>query len=867
MSSPVLATKLFVPPLRPGAVVRFRLLERLNQGLTRKLTLVCAPAGFGKTSLLSEWLVACPYPSAWLSLDARDGDSNYFLKYVIAALQSIDASLGASVRGMLQSSHPPSSESILTVLINEISKLESDFVLVLDDYHLIAAKPIDDAVSFLLEHLPVNMHLVMVTREEPSVPLARLRVCGQLTELRQADLRFTLCETTNFLKESMSLELSAPNIAALEAQTEGWIAGLQLAAISLQGHDDATGFIGSFTGSNRFVQDYLLEEVLRQQPQSVQSFLLCTSILERFSASLCDAVLQDNTGQKTLEYLEQANLFIVPLDSDRRWYRYHHLFADLLRQRLQQTENAAKYHVRASQWFEDNGLEIEAFHQAALANDIPRVIRLIEGAGMPLYFRGVTTPVLGWLQAQSSAVLNANPSLWLSFAWSLMMSGKPSLVKAKLQAAEALSLEVNPETTDLLGQISALRSLLAAAQNNTALIVPLATHALKLLHSSNLPVRTAVNLTLGVAYRTQGDVLAASQAFSEVISTGQSSGNVMFSVAASVALGGIQELDNQFHLALETYQRGLTLIGDPNHLVGCEIHLGLARIFYAWNDLETAEVHLRQSLKLAAQLECSIVLAAELLEAQMLLARDELAAATRLLNQSIQTARSHQFKHKMAELAAVLVQVLLRQGDLIAAAQLADEHRLCAAQARVFLVRGDALAASKMLESQSETTVPLKTVPQKTVPQKLELLVLWALAHDANGKLDKALLVLQEALILAASAGLIRVFVNEGQAMAKLLSKVATQGIAPNFIAKLKTAFEARYSEDFLSDQSVFDSLSTRELEVLRLITQGLSNQEISQRLFRALSTVKWHNQKIFDKLQVQSRTEAIVRARELNLV
>ncbi len=348
--------------------------------------------------------------------------------------------------------------------------------------------------------------------------------------------------------------------------------------------------------------------------------------------------MQNTSGQRTLEYLEQANLFIVPLDAQRRWYRYHHLFADLLRQRLQQAEDSAKYHVRASQWFEASGLEIEAFHHATLANDIARVLRLIEGAGMPLYFRGVTTPVLGWLRAQSSTVLNAYPSLWLSFAWSVMMSGKPSLVEAKLQAAEAVLLEVNPETTDLLGQIAALRSLLAAAKNDTASIVPLATNALELLHPSNLSVRTSVNLTLGVAYRSQGDFFAASQAFTEVISTGVSSENLMFSVAASVALGGIQESENQLHLALQTYQQGLTMIGDPNHLVGCEIQLGLARIFYAWNDLETAELHLRQAGKLAVQLECAVVLAAELLEAQMLLARDDLDGARMLLNQAIQTA-------------------------------------------------------------------------------------------------------------------------------------------------------------------------------------------------------------------------------------
>ena len=541
-------------------------------------------------------------------------------------------------------------------------------------------------MTFLLDHLPAQMHLVMVTREDPSLPLARLRARGQLIELRQSDMRFTLGETFGFLNQTMNLELSADNVAVLESRTEGWIAGLQLAAISLQKHQDATGFIESFTGSNRFVQDYLLEEVLRQQPEPVQSFLLSTSILGRLSASLCDAVTEGNSGQKTLEYLEQANLFIVPLDSERRWYRYHHLFADLLRQRLQQHEQASKYHLRASGWFEANGLEIEAFHQAVAANDLGRIIRLIQGAGMPLYFRGAMAPVVQWLEVQPEEVLNSNPALWVQFAWSLMMSGKPSLVEAKLQAAEAVLHRVGQEK-DLMGQISALRSLLAAARNNTDSnsIISLATHALELLHPNNVAVRTAVNLTLGVAYLSQGNKLAATQLFSAVISTGQVSKNLMFSVAASVALGGIQESEYQLHLAQATYQQGLGMITDPTNLVGCQVQLGLARIFYQWNDLETAEVHLQHGEKLASQLECSIQLEAAVLRGQLFMAREDFTAATALFSQAIETAQVYKFKNKITELASLQVQAMLSRGDFNTAAELAQTHQLPICLARVLL--------------------------------------------------------------------------------------------------------------------------------------------------------------------------------------
>ena len=360
--------------------------------------------------------------------------------------------------GVLQSPQPPPTESILTALLNEITAIPDNFILVLDDYHVIDAKPVDEALTFLLEHLPPQMHLVIATREDPHLPLARLRARGQLTELRAADLRFTPAEAAEFLNQVMGLNLSAEDIAALETRTEGWIAGLQLAAISMQGHQDAASFIKSFTGSHHFVLDYLVEEVLQQQPESVQTFLLRTSILDRLCGPLCDAVLLDPSasGQETLEYLERANLFIVPLDNERRWYRYHHLFADLLRQRLHQSaasstgdegKGVAELHSRASQWYEDNGLEIEAFHHAAAANDVERAERLIEGKGMPLHFRGAVAPVLDWLESLPTTVLDARPSLWVTYASVSLVAGQTTGVEEKLQAAEAAPCKAPSRTT------------------------------------------------------------------------------------------------------------------------------------------------------------------------------------------------------------------------------------------------------------------------------------------------------------------------------------------------------------------------------------------------------------------------------------
>ncbi|HZJ09155.1 MAG TPA: hypothetical protein VFD39_05630, partial [Trueperaceae bacterium] len=431
MLLPILGTKLFRPPTRPDVIARPRLSDRLNAGAHRKLALISAPAGFGKTTLVTTWLDAGSRPTAWLSLDAGDNDPTRFLAHLVAALQSIAPNIEA-LSGALRSAQSPPSDAFLTALLNELATVQGAFALVLDDYHVIESAAVDQVVTYFLDHAPSQLHLVVTTREDPRLPLARLRAGGQLTELRAADLRFNTAEAAAFLAEVMGLDLAADDIALLEARTEGWIAGLQLAAISMQGHADAAGFIASFTGSNRFVLDYLVEEVLQRQPENVQTFLLHTSVLGRMCGPLCDALLQNPeiSGEETLAAIEQANLFVVPLDDDRRWYRYHHLFADLLRQRLQQRQRAssitagtsaavigaAELHARASAWFEDNGLALEAFHHATAANDVVRAERLVTGSGVPLHFRGAATPVLDWLATLPASVLNEHPSLWVAYA-------------------------------------------------------------------------------------------------------------------------------------------------------------------------------------------------------------------------------------------------------------------------------------------------------------------------------------------------------------------------------------------------------------------------------------------------------------------
>ncbi|MNH97311.1 HTH-type transcriptional regulator MalT [compost metagenome] len=911
MYIPILATKLYLPLQRPKIVPRPRLIEKLTAGLHRKLTLISASAGFGKTTLVSGWLTGCERRSAWLSLDEGDNDSTRFLTYLTAALQTIEANIGEGVFAVLQSPQPPPVDAILTVLINEITAISKDFVLVLDDYHVINASTIDNALIFLLENLPSQMHIVITTREDPPLPLARLRVRDQLTELRIADLRFTPSEAAEFLNEVMSLNLSPEDITLLETRTEGWIAGLQLAAISMQGHQDTTSFIKSFTGSHHFVLDYLIEEVLQQQSESIQTFLLRTSILERMCAPLCEAILQKGdgeqrrmgevspqtslshrpasvnhdpsvSGQETLEYLEHANLFIVPLDNERRWYRYHHLFADLLRQRLQQRNassakdeghSVAELHLRASVWYEANGLDIEAFHHAAAANDVERAARLMEGGGMPLHFRGGAAPILSWLESLPMAVLDARPSLLVNYASALLMVGQLTGVEQKLQIAEIAlqSAEPDDKNQDLIGHIAAIRATLAVSQHQAEIILAQSRRALEHLHPDNLPVRTATTWTLGYAYQLQGDRAAASQAYTEAISISQAIGHNIITIMATIGLGKLQIADNQLYLAAQTYRRILQMAGDPPLPIVCEAHLGLAWIFFEWNEMDKAKEHGLQSIQLARQLEkTDRFIACEVFHARLTLAQGDTASAAAIIAKAGQFAHHHNFVYSMSDIAVTQVLILLYKGNLAAAAHLVQTHEIPISQARVHLASGDTSSALDLLGLLRQ-----QVEAKGWEDERLKVLVLQAVALHVHGEKRKAAQVLGDALTLAEPGGFIRIFVDEGNPMAQLLSDAVDLGIMTDYIGKLLAVFEAEEQKcankpDLRPPapvKSLIEPLSERELEVLQLIAQGLSNQEISERLYLALSTVKGHNRNIFDKLQVQRRTEAVARARELGLL
>ena len=874
MSAPILITKLYIPPLQPKTVLRSHLIKRLNDCTQCKLTLVSASAGFGKTTLISEWVAGCKQPVAWLSLDEEHNNPARFLTYFISALQTIAADIGDGLLSMLQSPQPPSIDYILANLLNEITAIPDSFILVLDDYHIVDDEAIDNILTFILENMPPLMHLVLATREDPLLPLARLRGRGQLTELRAADLRFTLPEVEGFLNQMMDLNLTADDITALETRTEGWITGLQLAAISMKGQKNATGFIESFTGSHHFVLDYLIEEVLKQQPESIQSFLLRTSILDRMCGSLCDSVLlqPSASGEETLKYLEQSNMFIIPLDNERHWYRYHHLFAELLRQRLQQNATSfledgsvAELHIRASEWYENNDLNIEAFHHAALANDIDRSLRLVEGNEIPLYFRGAVGSVLNWLKSLPKSVMDNKPLLWITYASVSLGFGQISGVEQYLKAAELAleGAERDKKTRYMTGRIATMRAILGVTQYNAETIKNQSLRALAYLSPEDLSSRTTSTWTLGQAYVLLKDYTAAKKAFKETVLLGKTSGNVLFTVLAKANLGSLLELENQLHPAAETYRQILQVVGDQPLPVLCDVHLGLARIFYQWNDMDAAFQYANSSIELARLFEYTIdrFIVCEIFLSHLKLVTGDIDEAASLLAGTARSVHQNDFVHRIPELAAQQILTMIRQGDPKAAAQLAEKHDLPVSKAQVFLARGDASSALEILE-----LLQPEADAEKWDWKQLKVMVLQSIAFSDQGEHNKAVRLMEKVLTFTEPEGFIRLFVDEGLPMFRLLSETAAQGIMPEYIGRLTAAFKAEKKQNE-EIQPLIDPLSKREIEVLKLIAQGLSNNEIGEKLFLALDTVKGHNRRIFSKLDVKNRTMAITKARSLNIL
>jgi LuxR family transcriptional regulator, maltose regulon positive regulatory protein len=930
MAVAILATKLFIPSPRAKIVLRPRLIERLNEGLHRPsgVMLVSAPAGFGKTTLLSEWVNdlrsgAANDRVAWLALDEGDSDLSRFLAYLVAALQTIAPDVGASALAMLQASQPlsPPTEPILTALLNEIADLAQNFILVLDDYHVIESALVDQALTFLVDHLPPRMHLIIATRVDPDLPLARYRVRGQLIELRAADLRFTAGEAAEFLNETMGLRLSARDVAALETRTEGWIAGLQLAALSMQGERDTAGFIQAFTGSHHFVLDYLVEEVLEKQSENIQMFLLHTSMLERMCGPLCDAVLLTSaasaSGQETLEYLERVNLFIVPLDNERRWYRYHHLFADLLLQRLHRSTSVSEgrgvteYHRRASLWYEQNGYPAEAFQHAVAAGDFERAATVAELSwqGMDRSFQSAVW--LGWVKKLPDELVRHRPALSTQYAQALMDVGELEAGESRLRdaerwleaAADGSSLPkassdrmvvVDPEQFRALPiSIALSRAYLAQARSDFPGIVKYANLALALSPEGDEFSHGAVAASLSTAYWANGDLEAAHRAMTDWVNIQRKLGNIVFAVASTFVLADLRVAQGRLREAAQICQQSLRLAAEHEEQVErvtSHLHLGLAMLYHEMGDQQASSQYLLSCQELGKR----TVLPDwpwrwRLAQARLKESTGEYDSALDLLDEANRLYVRVPLPD-IEPIPARKARVYVRQGRLAEAFDWVNQQGLSIDDELSYLHEFEHITLAKVLVAQYKSAQTADTISKAKrlltrllkaaeeggrMGNLIEILIVQALAHQTQEDITRALESLERALTLAQPEGYTRIFLDEGTPMAKLLTEAAAHGIMPEYIARLLAVRDsvkhqsadnfARFSSS--PAQPLIEPLSQRELEVLRLVAQGLSNGEISKRLFLSLSTVKGHNLRIFAKLQAHSRTEAVARARELGLL
>ncbi len=914
MSTPILITKLYIPSPRSNLVPRPRLIKRLNATMRGKLTLLSAPAGFGKTTLVSHWLSQNNCAAAWFSLDETDNDPTTFVTYFVAALQQIDPSLGQKVQSVLRSPQPPPLDFLMANLINDIATANDvavvniEFVFVLDDYHIIENNAIHDALTFLLDRLPPQMHLVITSRADPPLPLSRLRVRGQMVEIRADDLRFNAEEATALLNEMIGLRLSAENVIALENRTEGWIAGLQLAALSLQGQHTAgaDSFISAFTGDDRYIVDYLVEEVLYQQSQEIQTFLIQTSILDHMSGSLCDAVTGRADSQAILETLEQRNLFIVPLDNKRLWYRYHHLFADLLRYRLYQTqpEQVPEFHRRASRWCEQQGGIDHAISHALAAEDFERTADLVEShAKSILWDRGNMIMALGWLKRIPESVIYARPRLSITYAWVLfeLFIDQLETIESLLQNAETklhiMLAEGDKSKTSIaqmqimLGEVWLTQASVARRRGDASLAIDLCHQARENVPEDAIFVRGSIILALAAAYDSLGNMVKATPNYAKGIDFSRKTENIYVTLISVAKLIDVHRVQGQLHRAKRLFEQWQPHLKQRYGPDAGMLYVNGGELFYELNDLDTATMYLQKGVEMCRPFDAMALMVVKgcIILARIKQAQGDPASALELFEEAERFSEIDKMLYPTVRMQAARAGLWLTQGNLTSAAKWVTENSLGIDDDLTYAYEIDYLTLVRVLIVQNKTRDALYLLERLSQSAEsgerwgrvIEIRMLQALALQSEGDTTRALAALKEALSLAEPEGYIRLFVDEGEPMATLLQQTTSQNVDSIYVDKLLAAFpdfglnlagksknQNIPSNDVTGRKpKLVEPLTRRELKTLRLLATELSIPEIADEMVVAVSTIRSHTKSIYSKLGVHSRYEAVHSAEELGLL
>ena len=906
----LLETKLYVPRPRRDRVLRPRLSERLDRGTASKLVLVSAPAGFGKTTLLTEWLATRPAAladerlAAWLSLDRGDNNPASFWAYVIAALRTAASGVGESALALLDAPQPPPIETALTTLLNDLGAAAGEIVLVLDDYHVIDARDVQDGMAFLLDHLPAGLHVVIASRADPALPLARMRARGELAEIRAAELRFTADEAAAYLNETMGLQLTAQDVAALEGRTEGWIAALQLAALSMQGRDDLAGFIAGFAGDDRYVVDYLAEEVLARQPERVQAFLLQTSILGRLSGPLCDAVTGQGGGKAMLEALDRGNLFLVSLDDRRRWYRYHHLFADVLQARLldEQPGQVPDLHQRASEWYEQNGEPSAAIGHALAAGDFERAAGLVELAIPAMRKTRQEAKLRSWLEMIPDELVRVRPVLSVGFAGALLAVGQLEGVEGRLRDAERwlepaagggaepqvpsaeMVVADEEEFRRLPATIELYRSALALARGDVPGTVRHARQAFDLSPEQDHLRRASAAGMSGLAFWTSGDLEAGHLAYSACVEGLRRAGHIADTFGCSIALADIRSTQGRLGEALRAFEQALQLAGEQGGSVQrgtADMYVGMSEIACERDDLHGARQLLLRSQELGEhaglpqnRYRWRVAMA------RVARAEGNLAGALGLLDEAERHYVSDFFPN-VRPVPALRARIWIAQGRLGEALGWAREQGLSVDDelsylrefehitlARLLLARYQGEGAERSAHEAARFLERLLRAAEEggRTGRVIEILVLLALAHQALGDIPAAPGFVDRAVTLAEPEGYVRVFADEGPPMISLLRAAAKRGTGRDHVRRLLAAVSG-IEHGGPTEQALVEPLSERELDVLRLLGSELDGPAIARELMVSLNTMRTHTKNIYAKLAVTNRRAAVRRAAELNLL